>query len=148
MNLAIAGLTTMFSLKSAAIPGVNNVASPANSTQGPSHLSPMLPVYSVTCLPGCSAPRRSSNQPRPCLALYPIEYLVDRFLLSSGEPVVCARSAWLVGSRLIRTINDDRRKALSQLLCGTEKVGWAQILDVVHDADASPCCPPTCVSEA
>ena len=78
---------------------------------------------------------RSSNQPRPCLAMYPIEYLVDRFLFSSGEPVVCARSAWLVGSRLIRTINDNRRKALRQLPYGTEKVGRAQIPDVVHDQE-------------
>src|SRR5262245_46709287 len=76
---------------------------------------------------------RSSNQPRPCLAMYPIEYLVNRFLRSPGEPVVCARRAWALGSRLIGTIDDDRRKTLCQLLRGTEQVGRATILDVVHN---------------
>src|SRR5438445_224892 len=38
--------------------------------------------------------RISRDHALPCIQL---EYLVDRFLFSSGEPVVCARSAWLIG---------------------------------------------------
>src|SRR5262245_24558633 len=40
--------------------------------------------------------------------------------------MVCARRAWLLGARRIRAINDDRRKPLCQLRCGTEQVGWAK----------------------
>src|SRR5262249_21780326 len=83
-------------------------------------------------------PHPSSNQPGPCLAVYPMEHLVDHLLLLSSEPVVRARSAWPISLDLVGTVYNNRGQPLHELLGGTEEVARAHILHVVHDENRGP----------
>ncbi|MGH6636168.1 MAG: hypothetical protein ACRED0_08585, partial [Gammaproteobacteria bacterium] len=66
----------------------------------------------------------SPNQSDPCLAAHPIEYLIERFLLFSIEPMIRARIAGLIRFCLVGSVNDNRRQTLRELLGGTEEGAW------------------------